>query len=280
MADQIDKFHRFKALHRTGSAFVMPNAWDAGSARGLASMGFPALATTSAGYAFAAGKRDSAAGLTRAEILSNAAEIVAATDLPVSADLEDGFGPDPETCAETMRLACGIGLVGGSVEDATGDAADPIYPLAQAVARVAASVEATRDLPFLVTARAENFLWGRADLGDTIARLQAFADAGADILYAPGLPDLEAIRTVCATVDVPVNVVMGLQGPELSVAELSEAGVARISTGGSLARAAFGGLMEAAREVASEGRFTYASRAASGAERTALMSDHRPASRT
>ena len=279
MTDQNTRFQRFRALHHTGSAFVMPNPWDAGSARVLASMGFEALATTSAGYAFAAGKRDSAAGLTRSELLENAAQIVAATDLPVSADLEDGFGAAPGTCAETLRMACDTGLVGGSIEDATGDAASPIFPLDQAVARIAASVAATRDLPFLVTARAENFLWGRADLEDTITRLKAFAEAGADVLYAPGLPDLAAIRAVCAAVDKPVNVVMGLQGPSYSVAELSGAGVARISTGGSLARAAFGGLIRAAQEVQTEGRFSYAAQAASGAELTALMSDDKPDSR-
>ena len=233
MSDQQARFARLKALHGGARAFVIPNPWDAGSARLLASLGFEALATTSAGYAFSKGKLDSFASLDRSEILSNAAEIVAATDLPVSADLEDGFGAAPETCAETIRLACGVGLVGGSIEDATGDPSTPIHDFSHAVERVHAAAEAARTLPFLLTARAENFLWGRPDLDDTIKRLQAFSAAGAHVLYAPGLPDLEAIRTVCAAVDKPVNVVMGLKGPRYSVADLSDAGVRRVSVGGS-----------------------------------------------
>ncbi len=273
MTDQATRFAAFKALHARKGAFVIPNPWDGGSARLLASLGFEALATTSAGYAFSRGKRDSFAALTRDEILANAAEIVAATDLPVSADLEDGFGTAPETCAETVRLACGTGLVGGSVEDATGDPDAPIHDLPLAVERVRAAAEAARGLPFLLTARAENFLWGRPDLDDTITRLQAFAAAGADVLYAPGLPDLAAIRRVCASVDRPVNVVMGLSGPVWSVAELAAAGVRRISVGGSFARAALAGLMQAAREVREAGTFTYAQTALPGAEITRLMSD-------
>ena len=278
MTDQAARFATFKALHARDGAFVVPNPWDGGSARLLASLGFEALATTSAGYAFSRGKRDSFAALSREEILANAAEIVAATDLPVSADLEDGFGAAPETCAETVRLACGVGLVGGSIEDATGNPDAPIYPFAQAVERVRAAAQATRGLPFLLTARAENFLWGRPDLDDTIARLRAFAAAGADVLYAPGLPDLDAIRAVCAAVDRPVNVVMGLNGPVWSVAELAGAGVRRISVGGSFARAALAGLMQAAREVRDHGTFTYAGTALPGAEIARLMSDEkRPA---
>ncbi|MDI6838411.1 MAG: isocitrate lyase/phosphoenolpyruvate mutase family protein [Rhizobiaceae bacterium] len=238
--------------------FVIPNPWDAGSARLLASLGFEALATTSAGYAFSRGKLDSFASLERREILDNAAEIVGATNLPVSADLEDGFGAEPETCAETIVLACEIGLVGGSIEDATGDPTTPIYDFSHAIERVRAAAEAARNLPFLLTARAENFLWGRPDLDDTIRRLQAFADAGADVLYAPGLPDLDTIRTVCAAVDKPINVVMGLKGPSFSIKELSEAGVRRVSVGGSFARAALGALMRAAEEVKATGTFTYA----------------------
>lgn len=272
MPDQREKFERFRALHAGKRAFVIPNPWDAGSARLLASLGFEALATTSAGYAFSKGKLDSFAGLERDEILANAAEIVGATDLPVSADLEDGFGAVPETCAETVALACGIGLVGGSIEDATGDAAAPIYELPQAVERVRAAAEAARGLPFLLTARAENFLWDRPDLDDTIRRLQAFSAAGADVLYAPGLPDLNAIRTVCAAVDKPVNVVMGLKGPRFSVDELSDAGVRRISVGGSFARAALGALMRAAQEVRTAGTFDYAAEALPAATVAALMS--------
>lgn len=238
--DQRAKFERLKALHQGDSAFVIPNPWDAGSARLLASLGFEALATTSAGYAFSKGKLDSFASLGRDEVLENAAEIVGAADLPVSADLDDGFGASPEACAETIRLACETGLVGGSIEDATGNPAAPIYELSQAVERIHAAAEAARGLPFLLTARAENYLWERPDLDDTIERLQAFSAAGADVLYAPGLPDIEAIRTVCAAVDKPVNVVMGLKGRKYSVAELSSVGVRRVSVGGSFARPLWG----------------------------------------
>ncbi|WBL31835.1 isocitrate lyase/phosphoenolpyruvate mutase family protein [Sinirhodobacter sp. HNIBRBA609] len=258
MPDQRTKFERLNALHHRDTAFVIPNPWDAGSARLLASLGFEALATTSAGYAFSKGKRDSFSALTRDEIIANAAEIVAATDLPVSADLEDGFGAQPEICAETIRMACDVGLVGGSIEDATGEQGAPIYDLSQAVERIQAAAEVARGLPFLLTARAENYLWGRPDLSDTIKRLQAFSEAGADVLYAPGLPDIEAIRTVCRAVDKPVNVVMGLKGRSYTVQELSEAGVRRISVGGSFARAALGALMRAAQEVRDSGTFGYA----------------------
>lgn len=275
MAEQQAKFERLKALHQRDEAFVIPNPWDAGSARILASLGFEALATTSAGYAFSRGKRDSFASLTRGEILDNAAEIVGATDLPVSADLEDGFGAAPEICAETIRLACEVGLVGGSIEDATGEPARPIYDLSHSVERVQAAAEAARKLPFLLTARAENFLWERPDLDDTIKRLQAFSAAGADVLYAPGLPDIDAIRTICAAVDKPVNVVMGLKGPRYSVAELSAAGVRRVSVGGSFARAALGALLRAAEEVKSSGTFTYAADAIPAATLSQLMSQEK-----
>ncbi|MFC5386746.1 oxaloacetate decarboxylase [Aquamicrobium segne] len=243
MLSQQSKYERFKALHER--TFVTPNPWDAGSARLLASLGFEALATTSAGYAFSKGKLDSFASLERNEIFDNAAEIVGATTLPVSADLGDGFGDAPEVCAETIRLAAKIGLVGGSIEDATGDPTAPIYGLSQAVERVQAAAEAARDLPFLLTARAENFLWDK--------------------------PDLEAIRTVCASVDKPVNVVMGLKGSAFSVGELSEAGVRRTSVGGSFARAALGALMRAAEEVKATGTFTYAEDALPGSYITKVM---------
>ncbi|MRX49505.1 isocitrate lyase/phosphoenolpyruvate mutase family protein [Paracoccus sp. S-4012] len=275
MSDQTSRFERFKALHARAGAFVIPNPWDAGSARLLASLGFEALATTSAGYAFSKGKLDSPADLERDEILANAAEIAGATSLPVSADLGNGFGAAPETCAETIRLACGIGLVGGSIEDATGDADAPIHDLPRAVERVHAAVEAARGLPFLLTARAENFLWDRPDLDDTIRRLQAFSAAGADVLYAPGLPDIDAIRTVCAAVDKPVNVVMGLKGPSYSVAELADAGVRRISVGGSFARAALGALMRAAEEVKAKGSFTFAADALPGSVIASVMSQEK-----
>ncbi|WP_422374405.1 isocitrate lyase/PEP mutase family protein [Roseibium sp.] len=275
MSQQIEKFERLKALHQRAGAFVIPNPWDAGSARLLTSLGFEALATTSAGYAISKGKRDSFASLSRQEILDNAAEIVAATPLPVIADLEDGFGPEPETCAETIRRASAAGLVGGSIEDATGDPEAPIHPFNLAVERVQAAAEAARELPFLLTARAENFLWQRADLDDTIERLQAFSKAGADVLYAPGLPDLNAIRTVCDAVDKPVNVVMGLTGPRYSVADLAAAGVCRISVGGSFARAAVGALLRAATEVRTSGTFAYADEAIPDAEISRLMSQEK-----
>lgn len=280
MTGQQEKFTRLKALHAQDGAFIIPNPWDAGSARLLTSLGFDALATTSAGYAFSKGKRDSFAGLGREELLENAAEIVAATDLPVSADLEDGFGAAPETCAQTIRLACDVGLVGGSIEDATGDPDAPIHAFSLAVERVQAAAEAARDLPFVLTARAENHLWGRPDLDDTIRRLQAFSQAGAHVLYAPGLPDIEAIRTVCGAVDKPVNVVMGLRGKSYSVAELAAAGVKRISVGGSFARAALGALMRAAEEVKTSGTFTYADDALPDAVASRLMSQERPATRS
>jgi 2-methylisocitrate lyase-like PEP mutase family enzyme len=266
-----EKYRAFRLLHERTGAFVLPNPWNAGSARILAAVGFEALATTSAGYAFAVGRRDSTAELTRQELLENAGEIVAATDLPVSADLQNGFGSAPEVCAETIRLAAEAGLVGGSIEDATDDAEDPIYAFDLAVGRVAAAARAAHDHEFVLTARAENFLYGRADLEDTIRRLQAFEQAGADVLYAPGLTDIEAIRKVCASVSKPVNVVMGLTGATYSVDELAAVGVKRISVGGSMARAALGALLRAAREVKEQGTFTYASEAMSSAEAASYM---------
>jgi len=260
------KVRVFRALHERPGAFVIPNPWDAGTARILTALGFEALATTSAGYAFSVGRLDSSAALTREEIFANTKAIVDATDLPVSADLEDGFGRAPADCANTIRLGAEIGLVGGSIEDATGNPEAPIYEFGLSVDRVAAAVDQARKSNFVLTARAENFLWGRPDLGDTIKRLQAFADAGADVLYAPGLPSLDAIREVCKSVPKPVNVVMGLKGATYSVDELAEAGVKRISVGGSFARAALGGFVRAAREVKEKGTFTYAADAISNAD--------------
>jgi 2-methylisocitrate lyase-like PEP mutase family enzyme len=265
------KYEAFRALHERPGAFVIPNPWNAGTAKILTALGFEALATTSAGYAFAVGRLDSSAGLTRDEILVNAKEIVEATHLPVSADLEDGFGPSPEICAQTIRLASGIGLAGGSIEDATGDPNDPIYEFPLAVERVTAASEASHDSRFLLTARSENFLHGRPNLGDTIRRLQSFAEAGADVLYAPGLPSLEAIREVCASVSKPVNVVMGLKGATFSVEELAAVGVKRISVGGAFARAALGAFVRAAREVKDKGTFTFASMALPHAEAKGYM---------
>jgi 2-methylisocitrate lyase-like PEP mutase family enzyme len=250
---------------------VIPNPWNAGTARILTAMGFEALATTSAGYAFAVGRQDSAAALTRAEILANAKDIVDATSLPVSADLEDGFGASPEACAETIRGAVEVGLVGGSIEDATGDPNAPIYSFDHAVERVTAAVEEGRRHGFVLTARAENFLHGRADLEDTIRRLQAFDAAGADVLYAPGLPSLDAIREVCSSVTRPVNVVMGLKGVTFTVDELADAGVKRISVGGAFARAALGGFVRAALEVRDRGTFGFAPDALPHADAKAFM---------
>lgn len=264
-----EKLARFRALHAAQGAFVIPNPWDAGSARLLAGLGFAALATTSAGLAFSLGRRDGAAG--REETLANARAIVDAVDLPVSADLENGFGHRPEDCVRTLHEAAAVGLVGGSIEDASGDPARPIYDFNQAVERVAAAAEAARGLPFVLTARAENFLHGRPDLDDTIRRLQAYAEAGAEVLYAPGLREIGQIRTLCAALDRPVNVVMGLVGPVFTVAELAEAGVKRISLGGSLARAALGALHRAALEIRDQGRFGFARDALTGAEVEAFM---------
>jgi len=261
-----EKVRAFRALHERPGTFVIPNPWDAGTARILTALGFEALATTSAGYAFSVGRRDSSAALTREEILANAKAIVDATDLPVSADLEDGFGRAPEDCATTIRLGAEIGLAGGSIEDATGDPAEPIYEFRLSVDRVTAAAEQARKSNVMLTARAENFLWGHADLGDTIKRLQAFADVGADVLYAPGLPSLDAIREVCKSVRKPVNVVMGLKGAAYSVDALADAGVKRISVGGSFARAALGGFVRAAREVKEKGTFTYAADAIPNAD--------------
>lgn len=271
METQEAKFENFKLLHFQESAFVIPNPWDAGSARILTAIGFKALATTSAGYAFSAGKRDSFASLSQNEILTNAEAIVGATDLPVSADLEDGFGASQDACADTVVKACAIGLVGGSIEDATGDPSQPIFDILQSVERIEAAAEAAKGRPFFLTARAENFLCGRPNLSDTIRRLQAFSEAGADVLYAPGLSDINAIKTVCDEVSKPVNVVMGLSGPSYSVQELTDAGVRRVSVGGSFARAASGALRRAAQEVMNNGTFNYASDAIPDAELAELM---------
>ena len=265
------KYQVFKALHERAGAFVIPNPWDAGSAKILTALGFEALATTSAGFAFSIGHRDSAAEVSRDSILENAKSIVEATDLPVSADLANGYGDSPEVCAATIRLAAEVGLAGGSIEDANGNEKNPIYEFELAVERVAAAAEIAQDCQFLLTARAENFLHGRADLDDTIKRLQAFAEAGADVVYAPALPDIEAIRRVCAAVSKPVNVLMGLKGNTYSVKELAAAGAKRISVGGSFARAALGGFVRAAREVKDKGTFTYATEAMPHAEASGYM---------
>ena len=250
-----------RRLHEGPGIFVIPNPWDAGSAKMLADLGFKALATTSAGFAFSLGKPDAEGVVTRSETLANVRAIVDATPLPVSADLENGFGDDPATCAQTIRLGAEAGLVGGSIEDATGHEDAPIYPFEQAVERVRAAVAAARSLPFPFTlvARCENFLHGRPDLDDTIRRLVAFAEAGADCLYAPGLRSREQIGAVVDAVKPkPVNAIMGLAGAKFSLRELEDLGVRRVSVGSSLARAAYGAFLRAAKEIAEQGTFDYA----------------------
>ena len=283
-----DKALKFRALHKlpaqvgesilpaaTG-AFIIPNPWDAGSARILAGLGFEALATTSAGFAFSLGRRDGT--VTRDEALEHCRVIASATDLPVAADLENCFGDDPETVAETIRLAGATGIVGASVEDATGDEARPIYDHGLAVERVAAAAEAARALPFpfTLTARCENFLHGRRDLDDTLLRLRAYAEVGAEVLYAPGLHTLDAIRQVCAALAPrPVNVLAGIKGLNFSFAELQAAGARRISLGGAIARAALGALIAAGREMKDRGTFSFVDTAAPTAEVGSFMSGPR-----
>jgi 2-methylisocitrate lyase-like PEP mutase family enzyme len=258
MLTQTEKGRAFRALHERDSAFIIPNPWDVGTARMLAQLGFEALATTSAGYAFSVGQQDSTIG--RDETMAYVAVIVSATDLPVSADLENGFGDAPEIVAETIKLAAEAGLVGGSIEDVSGRVDLTLYELAHAVDRVRAAAEVVRDLPFrfTLTARAENYLAGRPDLSDTITRLQAYEEAGADVLYAPGLTSKDDIASVVSSVDCPVNVVMGLQGVQLSLAELSAIGVRRVSVGSALSRAALGAFLRGAREMREHGTFTFA----------------------
>jgi 2-methylisocitrate lyase-like PEP mutase family enzyme len=271
MSTQAEKGRNFRALHQRETAFVIPNPWDIGSARVLAHLGFEALASTSMGYAFSIGVRDNTVG--RDGILKHISELAGATDLPVSADLENGFGDDPESVAETMRLAAATGIVGGSIEDATGRTEGPIYCLEHAVARVEAAAEAAHSLPFpfTLTARAENYLHGNPDLKDTIKRLQAYQEAGADVLYAPGLRSKEDIAEVVRSVNRPVNALMGLQGVQLSQAELSEIGVKRISVGSALARAALGAFLRAAKEMRETGTFEFAKDAANPKEIGAMF---------
>lgn len=271
MPTQAEKGKTFRALHHRPGAFIIPNPWDPGTARLLAQMGFEALATTSMGYAFSLGKRDGS--LSRDESLGYVANITGATDLPVSADLENGFGDAPQRAAETISLAAEAGAVGGSIEDATGRSDDPIYEISLAKERVGAAVEAARGLPFpfTLTARAENYLHGRPDIADTIRRLQAFEEAGADVLYAPGLATREDIVTVVRSVSRPVNVVMGLQGVQLSLAELSAIGVKRVSVGSALNRAALGAFLRAAHEMREQGTFTFANEAVKSREVTAIL---------
>jgi len=274
MATLQEKGAAFRALHHRSDAFILANAWDAGSTRILTAAGFAAIATTSAGYAFSLGRQDNTVG--RAGILQNAADIVAATDLPVSADLENGFGHSANAAAETIRQAAAIGLVGGSIEDSTYDKTDPLYGIEHAADRIRAAVETARaqPFPFVLTARAENFLVGRPNLADAIKRLQAYQDAGADVLYAPGLTREEDIRTLVHSVDRPVNVVMGLMSSPFDAKTLSRIGVKRISVGSALARLAYGALQDAAREMMDRGTFRYADRAAPYAALSTLFAPH------
>ncbi len=253
------KAELFKAMH--ASIFVVPNPWDAGSAKILAGMGFKALATTSGGVAFSLGKMDGAGAVTREQAIGNAVAINNATALPVSADLENGYGDTPEACAETVLAAAAAGIAGCSIEDATGNANDPIYNFELSLERVKAAVKAARSLstPFTLTARAENLIRNRPDLKDTIRRLEAYADAGADVLFAPGLKTKEEIEmAVKAVAPKPVNIIMGIAGVNISLQELTDLGVKRVSLGSSLVRAAYGGFMAGAEEVLQKGTFTFA----------------------
>lgn len=255
--DQAGKAAAFRALHQREGAFIIPNPWDAGSAKLLASLGFEALATTSIGVACGLGRANTMVSLD--EVIENTRVIAEATDLPVNADLENGMGDSPEAAAEAIRRAAGAGAVGGSIEDFSGDAAAPIYPFEQAVARVRAAVAAARGLPvpFVLTARAENLIHGRSDMADTIKRLQAFSEAGADVLYAPGLRTIAEVRAVVQAVDRPVNVVTGWLERGITLADLSAAGAKRISVGGALRRLTLTALLQAGRAMAEDGSFDW-----------------------
>jgi 2-methylisocitrate lyase-like PEP mutase family enzyme len=262
MLTQAEKGTAFAELHKRAGTFLIPNPWDVGSARLLAHLGFEALATSSAGYAFSIGKPDNAVG--REAMLAHAAAVASATDLPVSIDLENGFDDAPEIVAETIRLAMRTGAVGGSIEDATERSDNPLYDRALAVERVRAAAEVAHSFPFpfMLTARAENYLVGKPDLKDTIERLQLYQEAGADVLYAPGLTNKDDIATLVSSVDRPVNILMGLKGVKLTVAEVSAIGVKRISVGSGLARCALGAFLRAANEMREHGTFSFADDAA------------------
>jgi len=272
--EQRAKAERFSELHHRQRLFVLPNPWDTGSAKMLAALGFEALATTSAGFAFAQGKLDTIGAMTRADAMAHAKQIVQATALPVSADLENGYGDSPEAVQQTIYAAAEAGLVGCTIEDTTGLAEQPIYDKSFAIERIAAAVEAVNalDFPFMLTARAENYLHGRPDLADTIERLQGYESVGADVLYAPGLPDISTIKSVCESVSKPVNVVAGIALRGVTVSDLQTCGVQRISTGSSLARTAIGSMLDAARHILSEGRFDAFESAASFKQIESLIS--------
>jgi len=278
MTTQTEKARAFQALHQQAGAFIIPNPWDQGSARLLEILGFKALATTSAGYAFSLAKPDNYVG--REQMMRHLKELTSATDLPVSADLENGFGDAPGFVAETILQAADCGVVGASIEDGTGQADRPLYAVEAAAERIRAAVEAARSLPFefTLTARAENYLVGQADLKDTIKRLQAYQEAGADVLYAPGLKSLDDIAAVVSSVDRPVNVVMGMADVQLTLAELAAVGVKRVSVGGSLARLALGALMKAGEELRDHGTFNYGAQTIPMQQLNALFSTDRAAS--
>ncbi len=271
MTTQTEKGQAFRALHQRDHAFIIPNPWDIGTARMLAHLGFEALASTSGGYANSVGVLDGAVG--REAMIAHVSALASATDLPVSADLENGYADAPEKVAETIRLAAAAGVVGGSIEDATGRKEHPIYDHALAAERVRAAAESAHALgfPFTLTARAENYINGRPDLSDTIQRLQAYQEAGADVLYAPGLTSKDDIATLVRSVDRPVNVLMGLPGASMNLAALSAIGVRRVSVGSALARAALGAFLRAAREMQQDGTFTFAEQAASSREISNLL---------
>jgi len=271
MPTQAENGRIFRELHRRDSAFIIPNPWDVGTARLLQSLGFEALATTSGGFAFSVGKQDGA--IDRDTMLAHAASLAAATNLPVSADLENGYADDPSGVAKTIQLAARAGLAGCSVEDVPQGRGNAPYDISLASERVRAAAEAAHSLPFpfTLTARAENFIVGRPDLRDTIARLQVFQEAGADVLFAPGLKSKEDIREVIRSVDRPVNVIMGLQGVQLSLADLSAIGVKRISVGSALARCAITAFLSGAREMQTKGTFTFAENAVKYADLNAMF---------
>jgi 2-methylisocitrate lyase-like PEP mutase family enzyme len=271
MPTQVTKGQAFRSLHEADHAFIIPNPWDVGTARLLAHLGFEALATTSMGYSFSVGQQDNT--IDRDQMLRHVSEIALGTDLPLSADLENGFGDAPEVVAETIRLAAAAGAVGGSIEDATGHVDQPIYNKEYAADRIRAARDVVRGLPFAftLTARAENYLCGRPDLKNTIARLQAYQEAGADVLYAPGLATKDDIAAVVSSVDRPVNVVMGLHGDQVSLAELQAIGVKRVSLGSALCRTALGAFLRAAREMREHGTFGFANEAVNAREISAMF---------
>lgn len=272
MKSQKEKSEAFVNLHSNGDCFVIPNPWDIGSAKLLEHMGFNALATTGAGLAFTQGKADQ--NISALEMLSHLTQLCSATNLPISADLQNGFGDTPESAALTIIEAAKSGIVGGSIEDASGNSAKPIYDLGLAKERIQQAAQAARtlDFKFMLTARAENYLYGNPDVKNTILRLQAYQEAGADVLFAPGVQSKEDIQSILSEIDRPLNILMGFQGVQLSLDELRELGVTRVSLGGSLARAAYGALLRAGAEVLTSGTFNYADDAISGKEINAIFS--------